>query len=413
MAFVDISEDQKRREAFQYRNKSAEFSDSLVNVFKGVADIAAIRKEAFQKAEAEQKADNLKRLDLRLKFAEQGVPDDLATQEINNALGVRQSKRVEDLFAIGPISSEEKAIAERLSQPQEQLTPVSPAPQAGATSSQSSPTTGFGFIADTARKKRADEALLNKAKVLEAEEKIREYSLPYGETKSGKQEVFKTELDRKKTVEDRTIPGLGIVKTVDEAKKIREAASDATDAAKLIDKIKTLGKNVTVFDRKKIAEINTLKNTLVGKLRVPLTGPGSMTESDFQRLIETLGDPTKFFGAEEIEFAKLDQVKEMLGESIKSKFNLAAEGGATAKDIVDSQGRTAESLGLRPLSEAIGVNKSPNASKIERATPIKDAKASDIMNPTSHPQAPEALDWAKRNPNDPRAQAIMRRFNGL
>lgn len=125
-----------------------------------------------------------------------------------------------------------------------------------------------------------------------------------------------------KNAEVLDVPGYGRVKTETEARELRAAAADANDAIKLIDELKSLGTNVSVMDRGRIAKINSIKNVLAGKLRLPLTGPGALTQDEFERLIDTMGDPSKLFGSEKIEMGKLDTLKDTLNNSLSSKYNL-------------------------------------------------------------------------------------------
>lgn len=131
----------------------------------------------------------------------------------------------------------------------------------------------------------------------------------------------KSDPNSPENLEKSTVPGFGVVKSPKEAADIRAALADSEEASKLIDEIKTLGTNVSVFDRDKINQINQKKNILAGKLRLPLTGPGAMTESEFNRLIDTIGDPSNLFGLESIEKKKLDGLKDTLNYSIQSKYN--------------------------------------------------------------------------------------------
>lgn len=120
------------------------------------------------------------------------------------------------------------------------------------------------------------------------------------------------------------VPGMGLARTKEEASNIRAAKADADEALGIIDQIKNLGTNVSIFDRDRVGKINQLKTVLAGKLRLPLTGPGAMTEDEFQRLVSNIGDPSAVFGTEENEMAKLDQLKDILGRSVESKFATAS-----------------------------------------------------------------------------------------
>lgn len=117
------------------------------------------------------------------------------------------------------------------------------------------------------------------------------------------------------------IPGYGYARSKKEATDVRAAMADAEDAIKLIDQIKELGTDVNALtDWGRVAKINSAKKILAGKLRLPLTGPGAMTEDEFKRLIETMGDPSKMTSTEAIELGKLDQLKEVLKSGIQSKI---------------------------------------------------------------------------------------------
>lgn len=128
----------------------------------------------------------------------------------------------------------------------------------------------------------------------------------------------------KTTGEAFEVPGYGNVRTKAEAERIRTAKGDAETAKQYIDEIKKLGTNVAVWDRGRIGKINQLKQALVGKLRLPLMGPGTMTEDEFQRTVSNLGDPSTMFGSEENEIGKLDQMSGILDKNISAMYGAAA-----------------------------------------------------------------------------------------
>lgn len=171
------------------------------------------------------------------------------------------------------------------------------------------------------------------------------------------------------------VPGLGMARTKEEAKDIRSSQADANDAMAIIDQIKELGTNVSIFDRGKVGKINQLKTVLAGKLRLPLTGPGAMTEDEFQRLISNIGDPSAVFGTEANEKAKLDQLKEILTNSVQSKFASASRSTYSPQGF--SSGK--QQVALAPLDyrgQSPSVEFSPiNAPNI---SPIQNAHASDF-----------------------------------
>lgn len=116
------------------------------------------------------------------------------------------------------------------------------------------------------------------------------------------------------------VPDFGQAKTKEEAEKMRAAKKDSDDALGIISEIKRLGTDVSIFDRDRVGKIGQLKQALVGKLRLPLMGPGTMTEEEFQRTVSNLGDPTALFGTEENEMGKLDQMSSILKGSMENTF---------------------------------------------------------------------------------------------
>lgn len=130
------------------------------------------------------------------------------------------------------------------------------------------------------------------------------------------------------------VRGFGKARTAKEAQELRQAQSDANEAVKLIDEIKELGTDVNVlnpFDRERINLIEQKKKILAGKLRLPLTGPGAMTQEEYERLIETIGDPTKLMSTEGIQKAKLDSLKDTIASSVEGKFRAMGSDEAIAQ----------------------------------------------------------------------------------
>jgi hypothetical protein len=202
--------------------------------------------------------------------------------------------------------------------------------------------------AEKAKQRKAEEAELNRrlkeSQIYANEAAATERSKPFMESKAGQEFIakknFEAELkgkDANSNQEKLEVPGYGKVRTEKEAMDIRAAKADADDASKLIDELKVLGNNVAVWDRDKIAKINQLKTVLAGKLRLPLTGPGAMTEDEFQRLVSNIGDPSSVFSSESIEMGKLDQLKGILDQTVQSKFASAAKDGQQAPAPVQAK----------------------------------------------------------------------------
>lgn len=117
-----------------------------------------------------------------------------------------------------------------------------------------------------------------------------------------------------------------MARTKDEAKKLRDAVTEGKKAFDTIDQIKKLGKDVAVWDVGRTSKINGLKNILAGQLRTAILGPGIMDKSEFKRLIDTMGDPTRLTSTEAIEFGKLDQLKGILQDGLEGALESKAVG---------------------------------------------------------------------------------------
>lgn len=126
---------------------------------------------------------------------------------------------------------------------------------------------------------------------------------------------------------------ISIARTRKEAQELRDAIKEGKDAVDIIDQMKSLGTDVAVWDRGRINKINGLKNILTGKLRTAILGPGTMQQAEFERLIDTMGDPSSMFGLESIEHGKLDQLKNTLLSGLES---------AKASKLIDYKGKASK-----------------------------------------------------------------------
>lgn len=76
-----------------------------------------------------------------------------------------------------------------------------------------------------------------------------------------------------------------------------------------------------VTDLKKRAQIASEMKALAGQLRIPFTGPGAMTEKEFDRLMDTIGDPVSLTSIPSVQRVKLNTVLNKL----RADINLRAE----------------------------------------------------------------------------------------
>jgi len=115
-----------------------------------------------------------------------------------------------------------------------------------------------------------------------------------------------------------------------EFQKVRASTEPAISAAK---RVLDLTQNFNrVTDMEKAAKISSEMKALAGALRVPFTGPGALTESEYNRLMDTLGDPTGLANIPKLQRARLKTVLNKLQLDLN---NSATQYGYKPKDQVD------------------------------------------------------------------------------
>jgi hypothetical protein len=133
-----------------------------------------------------------------------------------------------------------------------------------------------------------------------------------------------------KEIQEKYVPGYGIASNVNNAQefqKVRSTLEPAITGAQTIQKM--LGDFNRITDLKKRAQIQSEMKALAGQLRVPFTGPGALTEKEYDRLMDTLGDPTSITSVGSIQRAKLQQVLNKLNRDLD---NSAAQFGLPRKN---------------------------------------------------------------------------------
>lgn len=74
---------------------------------------------------------------------------------------------------------------------------------------------------------------------------------------------------------------------------------------------------LSLSDRAKVA---TKINTMVGALRIPITGPGPLTEPEREFLLKTIGDPNAFFALPSVERLKLKEIRSNIQRKVKNAY---------------------------------------------------------------------------------------------
>ena len=124
---------------------------------------------------------------------------------------------------------------------------------------------------------------------------------------------------------DRYVSGYGPAANPDQAKKFSEYASEVGPALDALDRIKVLTKDFNrITDLKKRAQIETEMASVVGALRLPITGPGILTESEREMLKkDVLGNPNAVVALQPLQKAKLDTIYNKLLTDLAKRGDLA------------------------------------------------------------------------------------------
>jgi hypothetical protein len=87
------------------------------------------------------------------------------------------------------------------------------------------------------------------------------------------------------------VSGFGLARSTEDKKKFQEEYGDSKNS---LDALKTvINSDINKLSPDDRARLGTELSLLTGKMRLAVLGPGAMTEAEYERLRETLGDPTK------------------------------------------------------------------------------------------------------------------------
>lgn len=184
----------------------------------------------------------------------------------------------------------------------------------------------------------------------------------------------KTEEDTKRTLEQGAPGYEGIAPTKEEAIAFRDALATnggiIADIKKIADLAAKPGASTDLATR---AEIANMQSLMVGKLRLPLTGPGAMTDDERKFIISTLGNPANIFSIQSVEQAKIKTMIDHMQNDIDRKAAALGlkKSGAAAPAAPGSQ--TASPAALQAQVRAV------QAQRAEKKKGNPNASAADVL----------------------------------
>lgn len=134
--------------------------------------------------------------------------------------------------------------------------------------------------------------------------------------------------------------GLMVFGTNEEKKQTRTALVEAADAVDAIDSLRRIAAtNLKTISPSERAKAQTNVQVLIGKLRIPLTGPGVLTDAEQERLLKIIPNPTDVFQLSDVTQARLNELEARLVNGAQNK--------ARAIGLQTSKSR-GEKVGFRP-----------------------------------------------------------------
>lgn len=139
------------------------------------------------------------------------------------------------------------------------------------------------------------------------------------------QQISAIDPKRAQELKDQYVPGVGLATTNEGGKGLREMQHQTKTVIDGINRLreimKTPGKSLSLKLRD---EVDTIRTTMVGALRVPITGPGSMQEQERQMLLKLIPAVADFTSLDMRSKSRLDALEGRMNASYSNM--LAANG---------------------------------------------------------------------------------------
>jgi hypothetical protein len=137
-----------------------------------------------------------------------------------------------------------------------------------------------------------------------------------GMSKETQESIIKTQ--------ERSVSGFeGITPDKESAAKFREKAGELIPGIAAIDRVMALRKDFNRFtDLATRAKIGAEIQGLIGKMRIPYTGPGILSPDEYKRMLKIIGDPNTIIAWTPAQEASMNQVKIKLQSDLSSDAKL-------------------------------------------------------------------------------------------
>lgn len=141
--------------------------------------------------------------------------------------------------------------------------------------------------------------------------------------------------DPKKAQElrERLVPGVGLANTPKDATEVKDITVSATGARKsLADLRSILNSPNKSLDLDSRAKAQSIRQQLIGQLRVAILGPGTVNENERKLLEDLVPDVTSFFSRDKSLATKLGTLDTKLSEGLQQQLSARGVGNAPVSD---------------------------------------------------------------------------------
>lgn len=138
-----------------------------------------------------------------------------------------------------------------------------------------------------------------------------------------------------KELQERYVPGYGFANSKESVAQFQKVRAENEPALQGLGEVMKMAQDVKGMGQlspSKRAVLETKLTILAGQLRLPVTGPGSMQQAEYERLRTALGDPAKILSLNSVELKKLQVIQSFLQGNISQG---AAQYGLEAPKQID------------------------------------------------------------------------------
>lgn len=136
------------------------------------------------------------------------------------------------------------------------------------------------------------------------------------------------QLAKEKDLRSRIVPRVGTARTKKDAEILKEKKIKNEQLTSGISRIKELSKtDFASLSPVQRAEVNTEVSSMIGALRIPLVGPGPLTDTEREFIKDIIGNPTQIFSFSEVEFKKLEALENKLNLDFNEEIKIRTEEG--------------------------------------------------------------------------------------